>query len=126
MTWHAHSVSVVCSSSPPTRRSWRSGTRSTLKFSLDSPVSASFKPSAMPRNGVTVWSAFPARTKYFAPSDRPYMVNLVVDDLDGALKQVKAGGAKIVGKIQEASYGRFGWFLDPDGNKVELWEPSKK
>jgi predicted enzyme related to lactoylglutathione lyase len=51
------------------------------------------------------------------------MFNLVVDDLDGALAQVREGGAEIVGEIEEYEYGRFGWFLDPDGNKVELWEP---
>jgi predicted enzyme related to lactoylglutathione lyase len=51
------------------------------------------------------------------------MINLMVDDLDGALEQVKEGGATLVGTPEEMEYGRFGWFLDPDGNKVELWEP---
>jgi len=51
------------------------------------------------------------------------MFNLVVDDLDGALVQVAEGGAEVVGDIQEEDYGRFGWFVDPEGNKVELWEP---
>ncbi len=51
------------------------------------------------------------------------MFNLMVDDLDGALAQVKEGGAEIVGDVQEEEYGRFGWFLDPEGNKVELWQP---
>jgi predicted enzyme related to lactoylglutathione lyase len=48
----------------------------------------------------------------------------MVDDLDGALAQVARGGAEIVGNVEEFEYGRFGWFLDPDGNKVELWEPA--
>ena len=51
------------------------------------------------------------------------MFNLVVDDVKGILAQVKEGGAVIVGEMQEADYGKFGWFVDPDGNKVELWEP---
>ena len=51
------------------------------------------------------------------------MFNLIVDDLDGALGQVHTGGAQVVGEIEEHEYGRFGWFIDPDGNKVELWEP---
>ncbi|KAF0247945.1 MAG: hypothetical protein FD167_2656 [bacterium] len=51
------------------------------------------------------------------------MFNLVVDNLDETLQQVKEGGAEVVGNIQEEEYGRFGWFVDPDGNKVELWEP---
>jgi len=52
------------------------------------------------------------------------MVNLVVDNLEGALGQVRDGGARIVGGIEDDDYGRFGWFLDPDGNKVELWQPT--
>ncbi len=52
-----------------------------------------------------------------------YMFNIVVDDLDEALAQVSEGGAKIVGDIKEYDFGRFGWFLDPECNKVELWEP---
>jgi predicted enzyme related to lactoylglutathione lyase len=93
-----------------------------LGIGLLSPTAASFKPADMPRDGLTVWSPFPADTRYFAPSRRPYMVNLVVDDLEGALRQVARGGAKLAGEIQEYPYGRFGWFMDPDGNKVELWE----
>ena len=84
---------------------------------------ASFMPSAMPAGSVTVWSPFAADTKYFQPSPREFMFNLVVDDVEGALAQVKEGGATIVGEIADESYGRFGWFVDPDGNKVELWEP---
>lgn len=50
------------------------------------------------------------------------MVNLIVDDLDAALDQVRAGGADVVGEVQEEPYGRFGWFVDPEGNRVELWQ----
>ncbi|WP_182915694.1 VOC family protein [Massilia cavernae] len=50
--------------------------------------------------------------------------NLVVDDLDGALRHVAEAGAELAGEPESFSYGRFGWFIDPDGNKVELWEPS--
>ncbi len=83
----------------------------------------SFQPSAMPAAGLTVWSPFAASTKYFDPATREFMINLVVDDVDGALAQVKEGGATLVGDVQDFDYGRFGWFLDPDGNKVELWQP---
>ena len=51
------------------------------------------------------------------------MFNLVVDNLDEALAQVREGGAEIVGAVEDYDYGRFGWFLDPEQNKVELWEP---
>lgn len=84
---------------------------------------ASFVPGRMPAGGYSVWAPFDASTSYFQPSGKPYMFNLVVDDLDGALAQVSEGGAEVVGDIEEYDYGRFGWFVDPDGNKVELWEP---
>jgi predicted enzyme related to lactoylglutathione lyase len=82
-------------------------------------------PTTMPTNGQTVWSAFDAQTDYFAPSEKQYMFNLIVDDLSQAIQQVKEGGADVIGEIQKFDYGSFGWFVDPDGNKVELWEPAK-
>jgi predicted enzyme related to lactoylglutathione lyase len=85
--------------------------------------SASFYPRSMPGNGYTVWSAFASTTTYFSPSDNEFMFNLVVDNLEQALGQVKAGGAQVVGDIEKSDYGQFGWFMDPDGNKVELWQP---
>ena len=87
---------------------------------------ATFKPDQMPPGGYSVWSPFPADTQYFAPAEQPFMMNLVVDDLGGALTQVTEGGAEIVGEIEESEFGRFGWFLDPEGNKVELWQPPAK
>jgi predicted enzyme related to lactoylglutathione lyase len=110
------------SSNPRTMAKWYSRH---LRIKLATPSAASFMPDAMPVGGFTVWSPFPASTRYFAPSARQYMVNLVVDDLDGALRQVALGGATIVGEIREYPYGRFGWFLDPERNKVELWEPPR-
>jgi predicted enzyme related to lactoylglutathione lyase len=85
-----------------------------------------FYPKTMPERGYTVWSAFGADTKYFNPSEKEFMFNLVVDDIEAALAQVKEGGAAIIGKIETSEYGRFGWFMDPDGNKVELWQPGGK
>jgi predicted enzyme related to lactoylglutathione lyase len=85
---------------------------------------ASFAPATMPANGATVFSPFKSTTSYFAPSKREFMINFIVDDLDGALKQVADGGGTLVGDVQSFDYGRFGWFIDPDGNKVELWQPT--
>lgn len=82
-----------------------------------------FRPSEAPPAGATVFAPFDAGTSYFAPSKRPFMFNLMVDDLAGALAQVGAGGAELVGEPEHHDYGDFGWFLDPDGNKVELWQP---
>ena len=98
-----------------------------LGVPVQHPHGAIFKAAAMPPGGLTVWSPFDEKTTYFDPADRPsdrqFMVNLIVDDLDGALAQVREGGAQIVGEVEEHDYGRFGWFLDPEGNKVELWQP---
>ena len=86
-------------------------------------ASVSFRPTTVPPGGFTVWGPFKDTTDYFSPSDKPYMLNLMVDDLEGALAQVKAGGAEVMGEIEEYEYGRFGWFVDPEGNKIELWVP---
>jgi len=84
-----------------------------------------FFPKDLPANSQTVWSAFPAATEYFKPSAQDFMFNLIVDNLEDALQQVKEGGAEVIGDIEKMEYGSFGWFIDPDGNKVELWEPTK-
>ncbi len=82
-------------------------------------------PKDYPANSQTVWSAFDASTDYFNPSEKGFMFNLIVDNLEEALKQVKEGGAEVIGDIEKMESGSFGWFMDPDGNKVELWEPVK-
>lgn len=74
---------------------------------------------------VTVWSAFPANTNYFAPSQAPFMINYIVDGLDAMLERLQAEGVKIDPKRMNESYGRFAWIYDADGNKIELWEPPK-
>ena len=83
----------------------------------------SFMTADQPEAGYVVWGAFDSDTRYFDPATKQYMFNLIVDDLDGALEQVQAGGAEVIGEIEACDNGRFGWFMDPEGNKVELWEP---
>jgi predicted enzyme related to lactoylglutathione lyase len=82
----------------------------------------SFAPGDMPPGSFTVWSVFAANTEYFGASGQSHMINLVVDDLDAALANVLAGGAEVLPDREEHDYGRFGWFVDPDGNRVELWQ----
>ncbi|MBL4661416.1 MAG: VOC family protein [Alcanivoracaceae bacterium] len=94
-----------------------------LGFDLDEYNCVTFNPKTMPDNGYTVWSAFKADTDYFEPSKQQFMINLLVDDVEQMLKQVEEGGATIVGEILDEDYGVFGWFLDPEGFKVELWCP---
>lgn len=83
----------------------------------------SFSPAAMPRHSFTVWSAFSADTEYFGERSQAFMVNLIVDNLDKALTRVELAGGEVLPDREDADYGRFGWFVDPDGNRVELWEP---
>ena len=74
--------------------------------------------------GATVWSVFPDSSKYF---DRPFMINYRVGNLDELLKQLRAEGADVDPKSGEPSeFGKFGWVTDPEGNRVELWEPPAK
>ncbi len=72
---------------------------------------------------VTAWSPFAADTKYFQPSEKPFMFNYRVENLVELLKVLKEEGVQIVGEVEEYPYGKFGWIMDPDGNKIELWEP---
>ncbi|HEY7289068.1 MAG TPA: VOC family protein [Vicinamibacterales bacterium] len=71
----------------------------------------------------TVWSIFPGNTKYFEPGQASFMLNYIVDDLDAVLDRMAKDGARIDPKRQDESYGRFAWVYDPDGNKIELWQP---
>ena len=73
--------------------------------------------------GMTVFSQFPADTKYFGDGPQQSMLNFRVDDLDGLLEQFAAAGVRIDPKRDDYSYGRFAWIWDPEGNRVELWEP---
>jgi catechol 2,3-dioxygenase-like lactoylglutathione lyase family enzyme len=74
---------------------------------------------------LTVWSTFPDSSDYFDPSGAPFMINYIVDDLDALLAKLERQGVKIDPKREDYEYGRFAWIFDPDGNKVELWEPPK-
>jgi len=72
---------------------------------------------------VTLWTVFPSSTDYFDPGKAPFMINYIVDDMDALLDRLKQEGVKIDAKRVNESYGRFAWIYDPDGNKVELWQP---
>jgi predicted enzyme related to lactoylglutathione lyase len=82
-----------------------------------------FHSLSLPAKSYSVWAPFPESTDYFAPSQQAFMINLIVDDLAGALAQVEEGGATSVGTPEALEFGKFGWFMDPEGNKVELWQP---
>lgn len=75
------------------------------------------------KEGSTVWSVFDGDTKYFQPSRKAFMVNFRVDDLDRVLAELRAEGVKVMDATEESEFGKFGWVMDPEGNKVELWQP---
>ncbi|TQV89230.1 VOC family protein [Aliikangiella coralliicola] len=97
-----------------------------LNMEMAFPYGMSFKPEAIPENGYQVWGAFKQETEYFMPGSKDYMFNLMVDDLDAMLEQLKPSGCQIMADTEKSEYGYFGWFIDPDGNKVELWQPPEK
>ena len=73
--------------------------------------------------GSTVWSVSDAGGSDFAPSTSSFMVNYRVTDLHALVHELRAEGCHVLDKIEESELGKFGWVIDPEGNKVELWEP---
>jgi len=73
--------------------------------------------------GSTIWSVFDQDSKYFDPSHSNFMVNYRVEDLQSLLALLRAEGCIVDEKVEESQYGKFGWVLDPDGNRIELWQP---
>ena len=77
------------------------------------------------KSGQTVWSLFPHDTKYFDPSSAPFMINYRVEDLVGLQAVLRSEGVE-VSDVQDDGYGRFAWASDPEGNRIELWEPAEE
>lgn len=75
------------------------------------------------KKGFTQWSPFKEDTTYFAPSEKDFMINYRVENLEELVKQLKEEGVQIVDEIETYDYGKFVHILDPEGNKIELWEP---
>jgi predicted enzyme related to lactoylglutathione lyase len=72
-----------------------------------------------------VWSIFPVDTRHFDPSTAPFMINYRVDDLDEVLAALRSEGCEVDDRAESSEYGRFGWVMDPEGNRLELWEPPR-
>lgn len=81
------------------------------------------KTDAPEKKGFTVWSPFKKDSPYFSPSKKDFMINLIVENLEELLKVLKTEGVEIVGELQIYEYGKFAHVIDPEGNKIELWEP---
>jgi predicted enzyme related to lactoylglutathione lyase len=76
------------------------------------------------KKGFTAWSIMPTDTTYFDPGKQEVMINYRVNDLEALLQRLKEDGVRLVGEPESYEYGKFGWIMDPDGNKIELWEPN--
>lgn len=74
-------------------------------------------------NGTTIWSPFKSDTTYFDPSPASFMINFRVSDLSALLAALRSEGCNVLEKFEESEYGKFGYVLDPEGNKLELWQP---
>jgi len=75
------------------------------------------------KTGMTAWALFPRDTKYFDPSRANFMLNYRVEDLDALLDALRKEGVQIDPRREDYDYGRFAWIMDPEGNRIELWEP---
>jgi len=73
--------------------------------------------------GLTVWHVAEKESQWFSPSDSAFMINYRVDDLDGLIVKLRADGVEIIGGPESHENGKFAWIMDPEGNKLELWEP---
>jgi len=82
-----------------------------------------FKKTSNNEKAYLNWSPMQKPVSYFEPSSKPFMINYRVQNLEGLLKQLKKNGTSQLGETETHSYGKFAWVLDPEGNKIELWEP---
>ncbi|HOB52367.1 MAG TPA: VOC family protein [Acidobacteriota bacterium] len=73
--------------------------------------------------GTTVWNIFEAGSNYFDPSHTPFMINYRVADLDAVLAALRAEGCAVDDRTEESAFGKFGWVMDPEGHRIELWQP---
>lgn len=78
------------------------------------------------RRGYTLWGPLIENTDYMQPSKKDFMFNFTVENLDELLKALKDEGVYVFEAVEEHQEGKFGWIMDPEGNKIELWEPPKK
>jgi predicted enzyme related to lactoylglutathione lyase len=75
---------------------------------------------------VVAWTAMAASSSYFAPSTSPFMIDYAVDDMDAMVARLNAKGVAILKRSDDDANGRFAWILDPEGNKIELWQPKRE
>jgi predicted enzyme related to lactoylglutathione lyase len=97
--------------------------RDVLGMPVQSWGGAALKYDAPKHPPAAAWSVFKSDTDHFAPSTAGFMINYAVDDMEAILARLRAKGVEILKQSDDDSFGRFAWILDPEGNKVELWQP---
>ncbi len=76
------------------------------------------------KKGYTIWTPFSAKTKYFAPSSKDFMINYRVENLEALVDELKKEGVTVLDTVETYEYGKFSHVLDVEGNKIERWEPA--
>lgn len=99
--------------------------RDVLGLPLEAWGGAALRYDAAKHPPALIWNAFPASTTYFSPSTGAFMINYAVDDMDALLARLQTKGVAILKRADDDPNGRFAWILDPEGNKIELWEPKR-
>lgn len=100
--------------------------RDVLGVALQPWGGATFDYDAPGHPPVAIWSAFPQGEEYLAPSPREFMINFAVDDLDALLARLESKGVTVLKRDDSDANGKFAWILDPDGTKIELWQPANE
>lgn len=100
--------------------------REVLGLTVEAWGGAALKYDAPGHPPVAVWSPFSVKDDYMAPSSREFMINFAVDDLDAVITRISSKGVTIIKRDDTDPNGRFAWILDPDGTKIEIWEPKPK
>lgn len=113
----------VVSKNPKALAAWY---RDVLGITLEPWGGATFHSDAPAYPAVVVWNAFPEGESYLAPSQRDFMLDFAVDDLDAFIARLEAKGVTILKRDDSDPNGKFAWILDPDGTKIELWQPAKR
>ena len=111
----------VVSKNPEALAAWY---RDVLGVSLEPWGGATFAYDAPGHPSVAVWNVFSQSENYLEPSQREFMLNFAVDDLDAFLARLNAKGVTILNAEDSGEHGKFAWILDPDGTKIELWQPA--
>ena len=113
----------VVSKDPKALAAWY---RDVLGISVEKWGGATFRSDATGHPPVAAWTVFPEGESYLAPSRRDFMLDFAVDDLDAFLARLTAKGVTILKRDDSDPNGKFAWILDPDGTKIELWQPAKR